>query len=414
MNQQLSPQSIAMGSDYGARLRPGERRLSEYAASAAPSRGRVFDEPDCPTRSGWQRDRDRVLHSATFRRLMYKTQMFVFHEGDHYRTRMTHTLEVAQIARTLARQLLLDEDLAEVLALAHDLGHPPFGHAGERALDDVIAPAGGFDHNIQSFRIVTRLEARYADFDGLNLTWESLEGLIKHNGPPASLDRPGDARVIASLAGFQKQMDLQLDRFASAEAQVAALADDIAWHTHDIDDGLRAGLIELRDLSDVELLRDVLIDLEKRPRRDHSRDIYELVRVLITQLVADVVAETRNRLRQLGPLSPDEIRDAGSAMVGFSPGMFAQLKELRSFLFERLYHHRRVMDVMDKAQGVLRDLVEAYASGRAQMSDEWASAAEDIDGRPRLRLVGDFVAGMTDRYAIEQHRRLFDHTPELR
>ncbi|MFY0613996.1 MAG: deoxyguanosinetriphosphate triphosphohydrolase [Hyphomicrobiaceae bacterium] len=414
MNQFLPPQSIATLVDYGAGLRPGERRLSHYAASARPSRGRVFDEPACPTRSDWQRDRDRVLHSATFRRLMYKTQMFVFHEGDHYRTRMTHTLEVAQIARTVARQLLLDEDLAEVLALAHDLGHPPFGHAGERALDAVIAPVGGFDHNVQSFRIVTQLETRYADFDGLNLTWESLEGLIKHNGPPALSERPEDARVVASLAGFQKKMDLQLERFASAEAQVAALADDIAWHTHDIDDGLRAGLIELSDLGDVQLLRQALSDLKKRPQRERSRDIYELVRVLITQLVADVVRESRVRLRRLEPSSPEEIRDADGAVVGFSPTMFAQLKELRAFLFDRLYHHRRVMDVMDKAQGVVRDLVEAYAAGKAEMPDEWGRAAAETGDGCRLRLVGDFVAGMTDRYAIEQHRALFDHTPELR
>ncbi len=414
MNQMLAPQPNVLPQDYGATLRPGERRLSDYAANAVTSRGRLVPEPECPTRSPWQRDRDRVLHSAAFRRLMYKTQMFVFHEGDHYRTRMTHTLEVAQIARTVARQLLLDEDLAEVLALAHDLGHPPFGHAGERALDAVIAPAGGFDHNLQSFRIVTRLETRYADFDGLNLTWESLEGLIKHNGPPMLSERLEDTRVVKALAGSHKQMDLQLDRFASAEAQVAALADDIAWHTHDIDDGLRAGLIELGDLTDVRLLRQVLSRQETGAHRDHSRDIYELVRALITQLVADVVGESRNRLRRLRPSSPDEIRGAGHAVVGFSEEMFAQLKELRTFLFERLYHHRRVMEVMDKAQGVVCDLVETYASGKAEMTKEWANAARDMSMHPRLRLIGDFVAGMTDRYAIEQHRRLFDDTPELR
>lgn len=399
---------------YGAELQPGERRPAHYAANALPSRGRVFDEPACPTRSPWQRDRDRVLHSVTFRRLMYKTQMFVFHEGDHYRTRLTHTLEVAQIARTVARQLMLDEDLAEVLALAHDLGHPPFGHAGERALDAALNATGGFDHNVQSFRIVTRLEARYAHFDGLNLTWESLEGLIKHNGPPAKSDRPGDQRVVLSLAKFQEQMDLQLDLHASGEAQVAALADDIAWHTHDIDDGLRAGLIELADLRDVPLLRDVLADLEKRTDRDKSRDIYELVRVLITRLVADVVQESRRRLTEVEPASVHEVRTAGRQVVAFSDAHFQQLKELRAFLFERLYHHDRVMQVMKEAETVVADLVEAYASGRAQMSEQWALRAEDIADRPRLRLVGDFVAGMTDRYAIEQHARLFDDTPELR
>lgn len=402
------------GAGYGAELMPGERRPAVYAASAVGSRGRLVVEMACPTRSPWQRDRDRVLHSGAFRRLMYKTQMFVFHEGDHYRTRLTHTLEVAQIARTIARQLRLDEDLAEVLALAHDLGHPPFGHAGERALDRALADAGGFDHNVQSFRIVTRLEARYADFDGLNLTWESLEGLIKHNGPPACSDRPEDARVVSALSSFQRFMDLQLHAHASAEAQVAAIADDIAWHTHDIDDGLRAALIEPSALREVGILRDVLSGFDQRPRRDKDRDTYELVRALITLLVADVVQESRRRLQDLQPGAPDDIRNAGRQIVSFSEGMFGGLKELRAFLFARLYHHQRVMRVMDSAEGVVSDLVDAYASGRGQMSEHWASKAEDVGDRPRLRLVGDFVAGMTDRYAIEQHQRLFDDTPELR
>jgi dGTPase len=363
-------------------------------------------------RSPWQRDRDRVLHSASFRRLMYKTQMFVFHEGDHYRTRLTHTLEVAQIARTVARQLLLDEDLAEVLALAHDLGHPPFGHAGERALNEAVKRVGGFDHNIQSFRIVTALEARYAGFEGLNLTWETLEGLIKHNGPPAKSDRADDRRLVRALAGFQSCMDLQLDQHASAEAQVAALADDIAWHTHDIDDGLRAGLIDLSDLCDVAVLRDGLSHLETRPGRDKSRDIYELVRGLITRLVADMVQTTRDHLRGLAPRCPDDIRAAPTPVVDFSPDTFAQLKELRAFLFERLYHHERVMDVMNNAEGVVRELVEAYASGLAPLAVDGQVSAGNA--RPQLRQVCDFVAGMTDRYAIEQHSCLFDATPELR
>lgn len=414
MTELLSSRPRIAKLDYGADLQPGERRPSNYAASAVPSRGRLVDEPECTTRSPWQRDRDRVLHSATFRRLMFKTQMFVFHEGDHYRTRMTHTLEVAQIARTVARQLLLDEDLAEVLALSHDLGHPPFGHAGERALDVVLAEADGFDHNIQSFRIVTALEAHYAAFDGLNLTWETLEGLIKHNGPPAQSARPQDARVVAALAGFQTQMDLELDRYASGEAQVAALADDIAWHTHDIDDGLRAGLIELDDLTEVPLLRDVLERLGSLGPRDRSRDIYELVRALITQLVADVVSESREQLRQLQPDSPDDVRGADRSVIAFSPRMQAKLEELRQFLFDRLYHHPRVMEVMVKAQAIVRDLVECYAAGRAEMTEPWATAAAGFTDRQRLRLIGDFVAGMTDRYAIEQHRRLFDDTPELR
>jgi dGTPase len=414
MNQMVRPQKEQLGVHYGASLLPGERCPALYAANALPSRGRVFDETACPTRSPWQRDRDRVLHSASFRRLMYKTQVFVFHEGDHFRTRLTHTLEVAQIARTIARQLCLDEDLAETLALAHDLGHPPFGHAGERVLDEILAPIGGFDHNLQSFRIVTQMEARYADFDGLNLTWESLEGLIKHNGPPAALERPEDARVVRALERFQTGMDLELACYASAEAQVAAVADDIAWHSHDIDDGLQAGLIEPIDLQDVRLLRDVMSGLGLRPSGDKSRDTYELVRILITRLIFDVVQESRLRLSRLEPQSPDDIRGCGSQIVGFSADMFGLLKELRAFLFERLYYHERVVGVMEHAQGVVRELVGAFANDRTLMPDEWADKVTKVDNDRRLRIVGDFVAGMTDRYAIEQHRLLFDVTPELR
>jgi dGTPase len=412
MNVPVSPSALDFG--YGARLTPGQRAIAPYAASVVASRGRLVGEAACPMRSDWQRDRDRILHSGSFRRLMYKTQMFVFHEGDTYRTRLTHSLEVAQIARTLARQLLLDEDLAEALALAHDLGHPPFGHAGERALDELVASVGGFDHNVQSFRIVTRLETRYQRYDGLNLTWESLEGLIKHNGPPAGTGKARDERVVSALASFERQMDLELDRHASAEAQVAALADDIAWHTHDIDDGLRAGLIVLEDLDAVGLLSDELERITAQARRDPARDIYELVRVLITRLVADVLGETRRRLEVLGPRSPDDIRNAGRTVVAFSPAMFEDLKALRAFLFERLYHHPRVMGVMRNAESIVEDLVQGYASGRATLPDGWAEAAQAVDEAKRLRLICDFVAGMTDRYAIGQHERWFDATPDLR
>ncbi len=412
MNVPVSEGALEFG--YGARLAPGQRAIGPYAASAVASRGRLVEEAACPMRSDWQRDRDRILHSGSFRRLMYKTQMFIFHEGDTYRTRLTHSLEVAQIARTLARQLLLDEDLAEALALAHDLGHPPFGHAGERALDRLVASVGGFDHNVQSFRIVTHLEARYARYDGLNLTWESLEGLIKHNGPPAATGKARDERVVRALAAFEEQMDLELDQHASAEAQVAALADDIAWHTHDIDDGLRAGLISLDDLGEVALLRDELERIEARALRDPTRDIYELVRALITRLVADVLGETRRRLEELGPSAPDDIRRAGHTVVAFSPGMFEDLKVLRAFLFERLYHHPRVMGVMRNAEAIVEDLVGGYASGRNELPEGWGQAAAALNDDKRLRLICDFVAGMTDRYAIDQHERWFDVTPDLR
>ncbi len=397
---------------YGGELAPGERALAAYAASRAPSRGRLHPEPACPTRSPFQRDRDRVLHSTAFRRLTYKTQMFLFHEGDHYRTRLTHSLEVAQIGRTIARQLRLDEDLAEALALAHDLGHPPFGHAGERALDEVMRLWGGFDHNVQSFRIVTALERRYAGFDGLNLTWETLEGLIKHNGPPARGTKPGDKAAIVALDQFG--MDLALDRYASAEAQVAALADDIAWHTHDIDDGLRAGLIDAADLAEVPLLEVLLEGQAAAGTDDPSRRIYELVRQLITRLISDAVGQSRARLARLAPRHPDDIRAAGGPVVAFSDGMAADLQQLRTFLFARLYRHARVMAVMDRAESVVRDLVGRYLRDQSAMPGPWQAEAAGLGEARRARLVADFVAGMTDRYALAEHRRLFDATPDLR
>ncbi len=416
--------TVALPQGYGAELTPGERSLAPYAASAAPSRGRLHPEPPCPTRNLVQRDRDRILHSTAFRRLIYKTQMFLFHEGDHFRTRLTHSLEVAQIARTIARQLRLDEDLAEALALAHDLGHPPFGHAGERALDELMDDDGGFDHNVQSFRIVTLLERKYAAFDGLNLCWETLEGLIKHNGPPLKSDGRADTRLLHAVRKFDSCMSLDLGRYASAEAQVAAIADDIAWMTHDIDDGLRAGLIGVADLKIVPLLAETIARIE-RLGLDHAvrdahdgneggRGIYEVVRQLITDLVVDVVAQSRKELATLSPTNPDDIRNAGRGVVAFSGHMSTQIGELRSFLFARLYRNDRVMRVMDDAQSVIRDLVDRYRTDPTAMPAAWSEAADRLDQRRRARLIGDFVAGMTDRYAISEHRRLFAATPALR
>jgi dGTPase len=398
-------------SELAFELAPGERRLARWAASAVPSRGRCHDEPACPTRSPFQRDRDRIIHSTAFRRLTHKTQVFVVHEGDHYRTRLTHSIEVAQIARTLARQLRLDEDLAEAIALAHDLGHPPFGHAGERALDLALAGCGGFDHNVQSFRLITRLERKYPDFDGLNLTWEALEGLIKHNGPPASA--PG-SRVCRALRHFDRVMSLALDRQAAAEAQVAALADDIAWHTHDIDDGLRAGLISLDDLATVALVAPLIEDLGRRHIGEPSRQIYAITRALITELMRDAVFESRRRLGELAPVGPDAVRAAPDPVVAFSTEMAGRLAGLRSFLFERLYRHSRVERVMRDAAAVVVGLVESYCRDEARLPEHWRAAASRLEERPRLRLIGDFVAGMTDRFALSEHRRLFDATPELR
>jgi dGTPase len=395
-------------------LPAGARAPACYAASAVAGRGRLHPEPACPTRSDFQRDRDRVVHATAFRRLTHKTQVFIFHEGDHYRTRLTHSLEVAQIARTVARQLRLDEDLAECLALAHDLGHPPFGHAGERALDRLMAPFGGFDHNVQSFRLVTRLERKYLGFDGLNLTWETLEGLLKHNGPPAAEDDPAARRVVHALRHFDRVFPLDLGRQASAEAQVAAVADDIAWHTHDIDDGLRAGLLTFDALEDVRLVAP-LVRRAEASVGDTARRIYAITRQLITELITDLVRASARRLAELRPGHPDDIRAAPHAVVGFSHEMRAALGELRRFLYGRLYRHPRVEAVMTAAEGVIRDLVLRYREDPGAMPANWAAAAAGAaHERHRERIICDFVAGMTDRYAMVEHRRLFDATPELR
>ncbi len=371
----------------------------------------MYGEPECATRSPFQRDRDRILHSTAFRRLTYKTQVFVFHEGDHYRTRLTHTLEVAQIARTLARQLRLDEDLAEAIALAHDLGHPPFGHAGERALDKAMRGFGGFDHNAQSLRVVTVLERKYAQFDGLNLTWETLEGLTKHNGPVE------DGSAVAKVAQrIEQWRGLDLALWPAAEAQVAALADDIAYVSHDIDDGLRAHLITLGDLEDQPLSGPAIAEVRARASAgvDEARAVYEVTRRLITLMIADLVTETRRRLASLGPRSPDDIRAVPDAIVGFSPALAADIARLKAFLFQRVYRHERVMGVMRNAEGIVADLFARYIADPTAMAEAWHAAARRVDEHRRARVIADFVAGMTDRYAIAEHRRLFDATPDLR
>jgi len=395
--------------DFGAALGPGERSPGPYAANAVASRGRFSLEPECPTRSPFQRDRDRIIHSTAFRRLTYKTQVFVFHEGDHYRNRLTHSIEVAQIARTVARQLRLDEDLAETIALAHDLGHTPFGHAGERALDAVMQPFGGFDHNAQSLRVVTALERKYAAFDGLNLTWESLEGLAKHNGPAA--EGSGVGKVARHVETWKS---LELFAWPSAEAQVAALADDIAYVSHDIDDGLRAHLITLADLAGQPLAGPAMARLGIDASRGDGREVYELTRLLITQMIADLVAETRSRLAALAPASPDDIRNAGIPVVRFSPAVADEIKRLKAFLFKRVYRHQRVMRSMRGAEQIVADLFAHYMRSPDAMAAAWRAAAAELDERRRARLIADFVAGMTDRYAIDEHCRLFDQTPDLR
>jgi dGTPase len=391
-----------------------------YASDAGCSRGRLHPEPVSPTRNAFRRDCDRVIHSSAFRRLAHKTQVFVFHEGDHFRTRLTHTLEVTQIARSLARSLALDEDLAEALALAHDLGHPPFGHAGERALDRCLAACGGFDHNAQTLRVVTALERRYPVFDGLNLSWETLEGLVKHNGPLTDraghpIGRHRERGVPQAICLYATIQDLELWSFASAEAQVAAIADDIAYDAHDIDDGLRAELFTIDDLTSVALVGDTLAEIRaQHPRLDPPRLVHELMRRLITRMIEDVVAETGSRLRALAPRSADDVRQAERAVGAFSPAMAEADRAIKGFLYPRMYRHARIMRIMSDAERVVCDLFDRYAANPGDIPAEWVQSAESGDEAARLRRIADFIAGMTDRYALVEHARLFASTPELR
>ena len=393
---------------------------ASYASAPGRSRGRLYPEPVSATRNAFRRDCDRIIHATAFRRLAHKTQVFVFHEGDHFRTRLTHTLEVTQIARSLARALGLDEDLAEALALAHDLGHPPFGHAGERALDHCLATCGGFDHNAQTLRVVTALERRYPAFDGLNLSWETLEGIVKHNGPLTMRDgTPVEAYrergLPHTIAMDNRTRDLELWSFAGAEAQLAAIADDIAYDAHDIDDGLRAGLFVLDDLAGVPLIRDILRAIrDEHPALDPPRLVHELVRRLITAMIEDVIAETAGRLRKLTPRSADEVRHAGQPVAGFSPAMAEADRAIKGFLYPRMYRHERIMRIMGDAEGLVCALFARYLERRGDMPAEWAQTADEADEGARLRHIADFIAGMTDRYALMEHARLFDSTPELR
>jgi len=391
-----------------------------YASAPGRSRGRLHPEPVSATRNAFRRDCDRIIHATAFRRLAHKTQVFVFHEGDHFRTRLTHTLEVAQVARSLARALGLDEDLAEALALAHDLGHPPFGHAGERALDRCLAACGGFDHNAQTLRVVTALEKRYPTFDGLNLSWETLEGLVKHNGPLTLADGspigPYRERGLPhAIALHGRTQDLELWSFASAEAQIAAIADDIAYDAHDIDDGLRAGLFALEDLAEVPLIRDILRQIRKEhPTLDPSRLVHELVRRLITQMIEDVIAETDARLRALAPRSADDVRHAAHPVGAFSPAMAEADRAIKGFLYPRMYRHDRIMRIMGDAERLVCALFARYLDRPDDLPAEWAQIVDGGDAAARLRHIADFIAGMTDRYALMEHARLFDSTPELR
>lgn len=394
--------------------------LASYRSKPEESRGRLVPEPESPPRSPFARDRDRIIHSTAFRRLKHKTQVFVYHDGDHYRTRLTHSIEVAQVARSIARALGLDEDLTEALALAHDLGHTPFGHAGERELDRLMRPHGGFDHNAQSLRIVTRLERRYAQFDGLNLTWETLEGLVKHNGPLVDaagnpVGRYREHGLPEAIVEYAHLHDLQLASFASAEAQVAALSDDIAYNAHDIDDGLRAGLFKVIDLGDVPLAGEALAEvLRTYPDLDKPRVVHETVRRVIARMVADVLAETARRAQRLQPPSAEAVRGLGQPLVCFGEQMRENNRVLQSFLSARMYRHPRVLQIMERAQRVVRDLFEAYCADPKLLPADWREESFTDDRSRHARQVCDFIAGMTDRYALDQHKRLFDLDPLFR
>ena len=377
-----------------------------YAELAANSRGRLVPEAPSRTRNAFARDRDRIIHSTAFRRLKGKTQVFVAHEGDHFRTRLTHSLEVSQIARSLAHALRLDGELAETVALAHDLGHPPFGHAGEDELQARMEPWGGFDHNVQTFRVVTRLETRYPAFDGLNLSWETVEGVVKHNGPVSHmLDQP----AWRAIADFAPGWDLRLDSFASLEAQSAAIADDIAYNNHDVDDGVQAGLFTLVDLADVPLIGPVLHQTRRDWADQNERMVrLEAVRRMIGVMVEDVLAETERRLADDNIRSVEDVRTARRTLVQFSDPMMADLGLLRRFLFERMYRHDRINRTRSQARRILADMFQLFMAEPDVMPTEWGELAAAGDLQKRARAVCDYIAGMTDRYAIEEHRKLFN------
>jgi len=384
--------------------------LAPYAEDPARSRGRKHPEAASLTRTAFARDRDRIIHCSAFRRLKEKTQVFVAHEGDHFRTRLTHSLEVAQIARTIAHALRLDDDLAETVALAHDLGHPPFAHSGEEELSARMADFGGFDHNIQTFRTITTLERRYPHFDGLNLSWETLEGIVKHNGPVTErLGEPGWQAIVRYGAGF----DFRLDTWPSAEAQVAALADDIAYNNHDVDDGLQAGLFSLDDISEVALIGPILIATRADyPDLDHRLLRLEAVRRMIGGMVGDVLAETRRRANAHRPESAEDVRAMGRPLVAFSDAMGVELAKLRAFLHARMYRHFRVNRTRSQARRILAELFTLFLAETDVLPEGWRERADAkfaMDGEAgRARVVCDYIAGMTDRFAIEEHRKLFN------
>lgn len=388
------------------------------ASDPVRTRGRLHKTDDSPTRSEFQRDRDRVIHSTAFRRLQHKTQVFLAHEGTHFRTRLTHTLEVSQIARAISRSLGLNEDLAEAVALTHDLGHTPFGHAGERALHRCMEGADGFDHNMQAIRVVTQIENRYAEHDGLNLTWEVIEGILKHNGPmtDAAGNPVGRYRDHGLPFGIHDEIaaaDLMLHTHASLEAQAAAIADDLAYNAHDVDDALRAGLLALDDLIEAPLIGPIVEEVRERyPNVAVKRQGHEVIRRLITRTIENVIATSAARIADAGITTADQARHAGRTLIGFDIEMAEREKELKSFLFARVYRHDDVMRHVRVAEEIVERLFRSYAGGDP-MPGRWGEAFNRSSGTARLRVVSDFVAGMTDPFALSEYTRLFDLRPDF-
>ena len=372
-----------------------------YASDPVSARGRLYAEEESTFRSPFQRDRDRIIHASAFRRLKHKTQVFIEHEGDYFRTRLTHSIEVAQVARTVAAALGLNVELTEAIALAHDLGHPPFGHTGEDALNALMKPYGGFDHNAQAIRIVTSLERHYAEWDGLNLTWETLEGIAKHNGPVAE-------PAPYALAAYNARHDLELHTHASAEAQVAALADDIAYNHHDLHDGLRAELFSTDELADLPVLRDCFAEVDRRyPGLNYYRRRHEALRRFFGVLVEDVITLAQRTLADVDPQSVADIRHAGRMVIRFSDGLWSDLKVIRSFLFHRMYRAPAVIEMRGEVTQVVHDLFPLFIDQPDELPKQWRKdVAEALDETALARIVADYIAGMTDRFAIQEHARL--------
>ena len=376
--------------------------LANFACDPVQSRGRLYAEDESVHRSAFQRDRDRIIHSSAFRRLKHKTQVFVEHEGDYFRTRLTHTIEVGQVARTISGVLGLNSELTEAVALAHDLGHTPFGHTGEDALDECMAPWGGFDHNAQAIKIVTMLERHYADFNGLNLTWETLEGLAKHNGPVTG-------PLPLALADYNARHDLELHTYASAEAQVAAISDDIAYNNHDLDDGLRAGLFNEDQIRTLPIIGGCYDRVDERyPGLDHIRRRHEALRRVFGVMVEDVITESRRLIGEVGPTSVADVRAAGHQLVRFSPAMWDDLKVIRAFFFEHMYRHWKVRRMRRKAALIVKEMFEILMADPGMLPDGWLDWAQKGDEAQKARVIADYIAGMTDRFALDEHKKLVD------